>query len=59
LAYLNQFTNVVTRTVLVCRKLYGAGSKCNQITLNPNNLSKTHLQSYVCHYFEAVRFSLS
>ena len=59
MAYINHFTNAFIKILLVVRKLYGAGSKFGEITVNSNNLLKTHIESYVRHYFEAARFTLS
>lgn len=56
MSYINQSTNAFIRTLLVCRQLYGAGSKFDEITVNPNNLLKTLIQNYMRHYFEAARF---
>lgn len=53
MAYINQFTNAFIKAVLVCRQLYSAESKSDKITMNPNNLIKTQMQSYVGNYFEA------
>tara|TARA_B100000768_G_scaffold66609_1_gene64050 strand:+ start:780 stop:959 length:180 start_codon:yes stop_codon:yes gene_type:complete len=59
LAYINQSTKAFIKTVLVCRQLYGAGSKFDEITVNPNNFLKTLIQNYMRHYFEAARFTQS
>ena len=59
MAYINHFTSAFIKILLVVRKLYGAGSKFGEITVNSNNLFKTHIESYVRHYFEAARFTLS
>ena len=59
MAYINHFTNAFIKILLVVRKLYGAGSKFGEITVNLNNPLKTHIESYVRHYFEAARFTLS
>ena len=59
MAYINHFTSASIKILLVVRKLYGAGSKFGEITVNSNNLLKTHIESYVRHYFEAARFTLS
>ena len=59
MAYINHFTSAFIKILLVVRKLYGAGSKFGEITVNSNNLLKTHIESYVRHYFEAASFTLS
>ena len=59
MAYINHFTSAFIKILLVVRKLYGAGLKFGEITVNSNNLLKTHIESYVRHYFEAARFTLS
>jgi len=53
LAYKNGYTNALIRTMLFCRKLYGARSKFDKIAMNPNNVSKTQMLRHVNHYFEA------
>ena len=54
MAYKNGFINALIRTMLFCRKLYGARSKFDKIAMNPNNVSKTQMLSHVRHYFEAL-----
>jgi len=53
LAYKNGLTNALIRTMLFCRKLYGATSKFDKNAMNPNDVSKTQMLSRVHHYFEA------
>mgnify|MGYP003313317212 CR=1 FL=1 len=54
LAYKNGLTNALIRTMLFCRKFYGARSKFGKIAMNQNNVSKTQMLSHVRHYFEAL-----
>ena len=51
LAFKNVLTNALIKIILFCRKLYDARSKFDKIVMNSNNLSKTHMLSYVRHYF--------
>ena len=51
LAFKNVFTNALIRIILICIKLYDPRSKFDKIVMNSNNLSKTHMLSYVRHYF--------
>ena len=54
LAYKNGLTNALIRTMLFCRKFYGARLKFGKIAMNQNNVSKTQMLSHVRHYFEAL-----
>ena len=54
LAYKNGLTNALIRTMLFCRKFYGASLKFGKIAMNQNNVSKTQMLSHVRHYFEAL-----
>ena len=54
LADKNGLTNALIRTMLFCRKFYGARLKFDKIAMNQNNVSKTQMLSHVRHYFEAL-----
>ena len=51
--YINQFTNALAfiRSVLFYEQIYDSGSKFDGITVHPNNLIKTQMQSYIGNYF--------
>ena len=53
LAHKNGLTNTLIRTMLFCRKFYGARPKFDKIAMNRNNVSKAQMLSHVRHYFEA------
>ena len=57
MAYKNGLTNALIRTMLFCRKFYGARPKFDKIAMNQNNVSKTQMLSHVRHYFEASFYS--
>ena len=57
LAYKNGLTNALIRTMLFCRKFYGARLKFDKVAMNLKNVSKTQMLSHVCHYFEALFYS--
>jgi hypothetical protein len=54
LAYKNGLTNALIRTMLFCRKFYGARLKFDKVAMNLKNVSKTQMLSHVRHYFEAL-----
>ena len=53
LAHKNGHTNALIRTMLFCRKFYGARPKFDKIAKNRNNVSKAQMLSHMRHYFEA------
>ena len=53
MAYKNGYINALIRTMLFCRKLYGARSNFDKIATNPNDASKAEMLSHVRHFFEA------
>ena len=53
MAYKNGHIDALIRTMLFCRKLYGARSNFDKIAMNTNNVSKTQMLSHVRHFFEA------
>lgn len=53
MVYKNGYINALIRTMLFCRKLYGARSNFDKIATNPNNVSKTQIPSHVRLFFEA------
>ena len=52
MAYKNRVTKLLSRAMLLFRKLYGVRSKFDKIAMKPNNISKTQMLSHVGHYFE-------
>ena len=57
LADKNGLTNALIRTMLFCRKFYGARLKFDKVAMNLKNVSKTQMISHVRHYFEASFYS--
>ena len=53
LAHKNGHTNALIRTMLFCRKFYGARPKFDKIAKNRNNVSKAQMLSHMRHNFEA------